>query len=66
MLIELSDEMVEKIVITELQWAYEYTLKDEDEKDLVRLDALREVLEYFMPFSEHAKYFEEVENKYGC
>jgi hypothetical protein len=66
MLIELSDDMVEKIVLAELQWAYEYTLKDEDEKDLVRLDALREVLEYFMPFSEHTKYFEEVENKYGC
>jgi lipase chaperone LimK len=66
MLIELNDDAVATVVIAELQWAYEYCLKElDDTNELVRLDALREVLEYFMPSSEHIKYFEEIEAKYG-
>jgi hypothetical protein len=65
--IELTDTMVDSIVITELKWAYEYTYIETEEEgntDMALRIALREVLCYFMPRHDANSYLKAVENKY--
>jgi hypothetical protein len=67
MKIEISDELVEQIVVKELQWAHEQTY-NATESDLdAELDfreSLEDVLRYFMPLSQQNNYFKMIEDKY--
>ena len=68
MKIDIPDALVEKIVVKELQWAYERTydmLTDETETpDLDFRESLRDVLAYFMPMHSQNNYFNMIESKY--
>ena len=65
--IELTDTMVDSIVITELKWAYEYTYIETEDKgntDMALRIALREVLCYFLPSHDATSYLRWIEDKY--
>lgn len=70
MLIELSDEMVESIVVAELKWAFEHSFNKFDEggiesDDVDLRESLRDVILYFMPYTAALSYLKEAEEKYG-
>jgi len=63
--IELTDEFIEHIVITELKSTYEMNLNMYDDEggtpmdpDDNILDAVETLLKYFMPYTEAMKYIE--------
>ncbi len=66
MKIDITDDMVEKIVVKELQWAHEHTymVDDDDTADLDFRESLSDVLRYFMPASQQQDYFKMIEDKY--
>lgn len=67
MKIDITDDMVEKIVVKELQWAHEQTYNvdvDDMADELDFRESLSDVLRYFMPASQHETYFKMIEDKY--
>jgi len=70
MFIELTDDMVEMVIVNELKWAFEHTFNNYDEggmkaDDVDLRESLRDVISYFMPPAAAAAYLKESEEKYG-
>ena len=70
MLIELSDEMVESVVVAELKWAFEHSFDKQYDGEVLADNAdlresLRDVILYFMPYTAALSYLKEAEEKYG-
>lgn len=67
MKIDISDDVVEQIVVKELQWAHEHTYNATDcdlDAELDLRESLSDVLRYFMPASQQHAYFKMIEDKY--